>query len=152
MRTPAGRIYALGLRDEILLLFEIKESPHRLSLAFSLGIFIGMSPFLGLHTVLGVLIAYAFRLNKLATLVGVYVTNPWTIVPIYTFGTWIGAKCLGMNRILPDIDWKHLTFSLLLNDLRPLLMPFVVGSFLTAALSALIGYCIVLRVAKRKNG
>jgi uncharacterized protein len=142
----------LGLRHEILLLFEIRESPHRLSLAFALGIFIGMSPLLGLHTVLGVLTAYAFRLNKLATLVGVYVTNPWTIVPIYTFGTWIGARCLGMNRILPDIDWKHLTFSLLLNDLRPLLMPFVVGSFLTGAISALIGYCIVLRVAKRRNG
>jgi hypothetical protein len=142
----------LGLRDEIRLLFEIKESPHRLSLAFALGIFIGMSPLLGIHTVLGVLIAYAFRLNKLATLVGVYVTNPWTVVPIYTFGTWIGAKCLGMNHILPDIDWKHLTFSLLLSDLRPLLMPFVVGSFLIGAVSSLVGYCIVLNVAKRRNG
>ena len=142
----------MGLRDELRLLFEIKESPHRLSLAFALGIFIGMSPLLGLHTVLGVLIAYAFRLNKLATLVGVYVTNPWTVVPIYTFGTWVGAKCLGMNRILPDIDWNHLTFSLLLNDLRPLLMPFVVGTFLTGTVSALIGYCVVLRIAKRRNG
>jgi len=31
-----------------------------------------------------ILVAWICRLNKFVTLVGVYVTNPWTIVPIYT--------------------------------------------------------------------
>jgi uncharacterized protein (DUF2062 family) len=53
-----------------------------------MGVFIGMSPLLGIHTVLGLFAASVLRLNRLITLVGVYVTNPWTIVPIYSFGTW----------------------------------------------------------------
>lgn len=142
----------MALRDKILILFSIRDTPHRISLAFSLGVFIGMSPFLGIHTVLGILVALVFRLNKLATLAGVYITNPWTIVPIYTFSTWIGAKCLGVNRILPDIDWKNISVVGLCNDFKPLLMPFVVGTFLIGALSSVVSYIVIFRIAGRRNG
>jgi uncharacterized protein (DUF2062 family) len=142
----------LALGDRLKLLFSIKDTPHRLALAFALGVFIGMSPLLGVHTVMGILIAWIFRLNRIATIVGVYVTNPWTIVPIYTFSTWVGAKCLGMNRILPDVDWSHMTFSLLLGDLRPLLKPFVTGTLLIGAISSVLGYIIIFRIAKRTDG
>lgn len=111
-----------------------------------------MSPLFGIHTVLGILAAWVFRLNKLATLVGVYVTNPCTIVPIYTFGTWVGAKCLGIKRLLPDIDWRHITCTALLNDFRPLLMPFVVGTFLVGAVSSILAYFFIFLITKRRNG
>jgi len=142
----------LALKERFTLLFRIKDTPHRISLAFSLGVFIGMSPLLGIHTVLGILVASFFRLNRLATIVGVYVTNPWTIVPIYTFSTWVGAKCLGMNRIIPDVDWHHLTVHALLNDLSPLLLPFVAGSFLIGAISSVMSYLIMIRIVKKTNG
>jgi uncharacterized protein (DUF2062 family) len=121
-------------------------------MAFASGVFIGMSPFLGVHTVLGILVAYIFRLNKLATIVGVYITNPWTIIPIYTFSTWVGAKCLGLKDIMPDINWKHITFSKLLNELSPLLMPFIIGTLLVGVISSVISYVIIYRVVKQRNG
>jgi uncharacterized protein (DUF2062 family) len=141
----------LALIDKLRLILYVKDSPHRISMAFAVGIFIGMSPLFGIHTVLGIIVAYLFRLNRLVTIAGVYVTNPWTIIPIYTFSTWVGAKCLGINKILPHIDWKNLTLSALMNDFSPLLMPFIVGTVLMSVLSSIISYIIVYHLAKKKN-
>ncbi len=107
----------MALRDKIQLVFSVKDTPHRISIAFALGIFIGMSPLFGIHTLLGLAAAHILRLNRLVTIVGVYVTNPWTIIPIYTFSTWVGAKCLRIEKILPAIDWGHINLSTLIKDL-----------------------------------
>jgi uncharacterized protein (DUF2062 family) len=141
----------LALGDKIKLILEVKDTPHRISMAFAVGIFIGMSPLFGIHTLLGLLVAYVFRLNKLTTIVGVYITNPWTIIPIYTFSTWVGARCLGVNKILPDIDWRHVTFSALMNDFSPLLMPFIVGTVIISVLSSGISYIVIYHLVKKRN-
>jgi len=141
----------LALKDKIQLILRVKDTPQRTSIAFALGIFIGMSPLFGIHTLLGLAVAYLFRLNKLVTIVGVYVTNPWTIIPIYTFSTWVGAKLLGINKILPDIDWSNITFSSVIKDLDPLLMPFIVGTLLIGVLSSVVSYIIIYRLLKRRN-
>jgi hypothetical protein len=141
----------LALRDKLRLLLVVKDTPHRISVAFAVGIFIGISPLFGIHTILGILVAHLFKLNRFVTIIGVYVTNPWTIIPIYTFCTWVGAKCLGIQKILPDIDWGHITFSTLLKDLGPLLMPFLVGTVLIAILASVVSYAIIYKVLKRRN-
>ena len=116
--------------------------------AFAIGVFIGMSPLLGIHTVLGLLAAWLFRLNRLITLVGVYVTNPWTIVPIYSFGTWLGAKIMGMHKIIPVIDWTQITFLGFLKEFRPLLLPFLIGEFRAWCRSAILSYLIIYKATK----
>ncbi len=142
----------MALREKLKLILSIKETPHRLSLAFSVGVFIGMSPLLGLHTILGIVVACVFRLNRFVTLVGVYVTNPWTIIPIYTFSTWVGALCLGVKHVLPDTDWRHMTLSKLMNELSPLLMPFIVGTVLISTVASVVSYFVVYHMIKRKDG
>lgn len=141
----------MAIRDKLGLLLSVRDTPHRIAMAFAVGVFVGMSPLFGIHTLLGILIAWVFRLNKLATIVGVYITNPWTIVPIYTFSTWVGAKCLGIKRILPEVDWRHITITGLLNDLGPLLMPFVVGTILIGTVTSILSYIIIYRVANRRS-
>ena len=120
--------------------------------AFAIGVFIGMSPLLGIHTVLGLLAAWLFRLNRLVTLVGVYVTNPWTIMPIYSFGTWFGAKIIGMDNIVPEIDWSHLTLLGFLKEFRPLLLPFVIGNTAIGTISAVLSYFLIYKAAKNYRG
>lgn len=117
--------------------------------AFAVGVFIGMSPLLGLHTILGIATAWIFRLNKIVTFTGVFVTNPWTIVPIYTFSTWLGVKCLGIKKITPDIDWSNITLNYFINEFKPLLMPFVVGTSLVGLISAVISYFIIYYAVKK---
>jgi len=133
----------LALRDKLSAVFSVKDSPQKIAVSFAIGIFLGMSPLLGLHTVLGIAAAWIFRLNKFVTIVGVYITNPWTIVPIYTFATWFGAKLLGIDKIIPDINWNDISFSYLMNEMRHLLLPFVVGTTLVGILSSIAGYIII---------
>ena len=130
----------------------INESPRKMATAFAIGIFIGMSPLLGLHTVLGLLAAWLLRLNRLITLVGVFVTNPWTIVPIYSFGTWIGAKIMGMHKVIPVIDWTEITILGFLKEFRPLLLPFIIGSTATGLVSAAVGYFVLYSAVKKYRG
>jgi len=141
----------LPFRTKLRQIFSIRESPGRIAGAFALGVFIGMSPLLGIHTVLGIAFAWILKLNRLVTLVGVYVTNPWTIVPIYTFGTWLGARMLGIDHILPEINWAHVSFSELLRDFRPLLMPFLVGNTVLGLVSALVSYAVIFKAVKKEH-
>jgi uncharacterized protein len=56
-------------------LLHIQDTPERTAAAFAVGVFFGFSPFLGLHTVLGVVFAFLFNLNRVAVLLGV--SRPW---------------------------------------------------------------------------
>ncbi len=142
----------MKFKERLRSILGVRDTPRRTAMAFSTGVFIGMSPLLGLHTVLALLVAWLFRLNKLAAITGVYVTNPWSIVPIYTFSTWVGTLVLGMDRVLPEIDWNHMTVGKLFNELSHLLLPFVIGTTLVAAVSAVLAYFVVFRALKRERG
>ena len=142
----------MQIRDRLRQILTIKEPPGRIALAFAIGVFIGMSPLLGVHTILGIIVAWIFRLNKFVTIVGVFITNPWTIVPIYTFGTWVGAKLLGVHWMMPDIDWAHLSMNDLIHSFGPLLMPFVVGSTILGVISGGLSYILVYRMVRKNRG
>jgi len=140
------------LKEKLRQILSIKDSPHRIALAFAAGVFIGMSPLLGVHTLLGIAVAWQLKLNKFVTLVGVYVTNPWTIVPIYTFGTWVGLKLLGIENVAPSVDWSHVTLITLWEEFRGLLLPFVVGSTFVGCLASVAGYVVIYKAVKRNRG
>lgn len=145
-------ISILQFRDRLRQILIIKESPRRIAIAFAIGVFIGMSPLLGIHTVLGLAVAWIFRLNRFVTLAGVFVTNPWTIVPIYTFSTWVGAKIMGINDIIPDIDWANISLQVLMNEFRPLILPFITGTFVIGTISAAVSYILIEKAVKAARG
>lgn len=133
----------MALRDKLRQVISASDAPKKIAVSFAVGVFIGMSPILGLHTVLGLLLAWLLRLNKFVTIVGVYITNPWTIVPIYTFATWAGARILGINCRIPLISWNDMTLISLMKDLKPFLLPFFFGTTVVGLVSALAGYFVV---------
>ena len=45
-------------------LLALDDTPERIALAFAVGVFLAFSPLLGLHTVLGLAIAFLFGLNR----------------------------------------------------------------------------------------
>ena len=84
-------------------LLAIDDPPERTALAFSIGIFIAFSPFLGLHTLLATAIAFLFRFNKIAIYTGTFVNNPFlTLVPIIIASYAVGAFILGEPLRIPD--------------------------------------------------
>lgn len=133
----------MAFRDKFRQLFYVKDTPHRIALTFALGVFIGISPFLGIHTIGAFFLAWLLGLNKFIAITGVYVTNPWTIVPIYSFGLWLGAKLIGMRQILPEIDWPSITFINFIEKLKHLILPFFVGTITLGIVSAVASYFVV---------
>src|SRR5262250_1707095 len=84
-------------------LLAIDDPPERTALAFSIGIFIAFSPFLGLHTILATVIAFAFRFNKVAIYTGTFINNPFlTLVPIIIASYAVGAFILGQPLAIPE--------------------------------------------------
>lgn len=133
----------MALRDKLRQVISASDAPKKIAVSFAVGVFIGMSPVLGLHTVLGLFLAWLLRLNKFVTIIGVYITNPWTIVPIYTFSTWAGARMLGTDCRIPEISWGDMTLFSLMKDLKPFLLPFFFGTTFVGLISALAGYFVV---------
>src|SRR3982751_336029 len=84
-------------------LLHIHDTPERTAAAFALGVFIGFSPFLGLHTVIGIVLAFLLSLNRVAVLLGVYSNLPWIIAGYYAFTTMVGAA-ITKTRIPPGFS------------------------------------------------
>src|ERR1043165_488629 len=84
-------------------LLAIDDPPERTALAFSIGVFIAFSPFLGLHTIIATVIAFLFRFNKVALYPAPFGTNPFfTLIPI-TIGSYaVGAFLPGRPLRIPD--------------------------------------------------
>lgn len=139
----------MGPRERLRSLFSIRESPHKIAASFAVGTFIGISPLFGVHTLLGIVFCYALRLNMIATMTGVYITNPWTMIPIYTFTTWVGTKLMGIEFIRSDLNFSGLTWGNVFSELKHLVKPFFLGSFLIAFIASLILYFLIHRVAKK---
>src|SRR5688572_24224613 len=129
-------------------LLHTHDTPQRTASAYALGVFFGFSPFLGLHTVLGLIFAFALSLNRVAVLLGVYSNLPWILVPYYTLTTWLGATILRtelppgvLERLgegLENRSWTEFWSAAV--ALKPVLWAYTLGSLIGAVLLALIAY------------
>jgi uncharacterized protein (DUF2062 family) len=135
-------------------LLHVGDTPHRTALAFGIGVLIAFSPFLGVHFGIALLVAFLFRLNRVAILVGTYINNPWTLAPMYLAGTSLGCLLLGVSSDgLDAIDWDlsgTAFFEGLLVTLRPYLWPFVIGNTVLGAACGFAGYVLLRRFLERR--
>lgn len=87
----------------------LKGDPHTLARGVAIGLFIGVTPTLPLHTILILLFAYILRGNTIASLISAtLVSNPLTFAPQYYFswriGNWITPGDLSWDRIKGILD------------------------------------------------
>lgn len=143
------------LRSTLLLLLRVEDTPHRVALAFGIGVWIAFSPLLGIHTGMALGIAFLFRLNRVAMLFGAYLNNPWTLAPMYMAGTALGCFLLDVPTSgLSGMDWSlhgRAFYQALIQNLRPYLWPYVLGNTLLGVLGALIGYGALRLVLERRG-
>jgi len=128
------------LRDRLHALIKLDDPPHKLALAFALGVFVACSPIIGLHVITCLALGWIFRLNKLVILTASFINNPWTVVPLYGFCIWLGIKITGENRAVPRIAWDQLSLAKSYIVLKPYLWSYVAGTLIVGAVSAVISY------------
>jgi uncharacterized protein (DUF2062 family) len=139
-------------------LLAIDDPPERTALAFSIGIFIAFSPFLGLHTIMATVIAFAFRFNKVAIYTGTFINNPFlTLVPIIIGSYAVGAFILGRPLNIPDegvelLKDPHLLsgeyYSRLFVQSWSIVWPFAVGGTVLSVVCSVIAYPLTLRALR----
>ena len=135
-------------------LLHIQDTPERTAAAFALGVFFGFSPWLGLHTLLAVVVAFLLNMNRVAVLLGVYSNLPWFLAPYYAVATMLGAEITGRR---PPPDFRNSLGALfdlsafhgqfwhqLVVLLRPFAVPYVVGSTIGSILLSTAAYHLAL--------
>jgi len=104
----------------------IPGTPGSIAFGFALGVGVAMTPFVGLHLAIAVLIAWILRASVLAAAIGTLAANPWTI-PLIIIGIYkLGALMLGegSHHHLP----RHVSFFYIVHHPLQVLLPMMLGS------------------------
>jgi uncharacterized protein (DUF2062 family) len=110
---------------------------------------------------LAILLAFLLNLNRVAVLLGVYSNLPWIMGPYYAIATMVGAQITRRRiprgfrtqlRTLFDLSMLHGEFwDRLSTVMKPLAIPYVVGSTLGALLLAAAAYQVALAFVKSRR-
>ncbi|TWT58761.1 hypothetical protein KOR42_21470 [Thalassoglobus neptunius] len=134
----------------------LRDTPHSIALGTAIGIFIGLTPTFGIQMILVIALAFLtrklFRFNRFAALVAVYVSNPFTMLPIFWFNYRVGALFIHSQLTWDEFakvfkyngmrEWWH-SF---LNAFHLIGSPLIVGSLIVASVFALPTYPLMKRL------
>ncbi len=142
------RLVTRGLLRPIRRLARAHSSAPRLAAAVALGVFVGSSPFYGLHAVIGLALGKLLRLNLLAVVAGTNISVPF-VAPFLVFGSVQSG-----HRLLYG-EWLSLDVaSLSLEVARRTFGAWLLGSALVgAALGVFAGgltYAIVRKIREKR--
>ena len=128
-----------------------EQTPERVAAAVALGVGVGLSPFIGFHFILAIVLAFLFRLNKLDTVLGSFAGNPWTLPPLYALGFRLGRWVLGYSpAAVPALRWHrilHADFWVAFRgpSVGPRLASFLIGTTVLAVVAGVATYADVPR-------
>lgn len=124
----------------------LDNHPRHIATGFAIGVFIGITPFIGLHTLMAVMAAFTFRLNKLTTITGAWANTPFTTPPVliasYKLGAWLlGETARPFN--ITTLEWHYL------KDFAGALL---LGSAVIGLAAAILGYGLCYWLVVRYKG
>lgn len=154
-----------GLRDYARIVVHQRKAPDAIALGVCIGLFAGLSPLYGLQIIVAFLLALLLRGSKIAAILSVWVTNPLTMVPVYSFTYWVGSCLLSspvrgkyfrefIRYCIRHLRWESLeearaVVSEALRLGRDILPPLFVGGLAVAAVSSLAVYPLTKRIVRR---
>lgn len=142
-------------------LLEHQGTPHSVALGFAVGMFVALTPTVGVQMILGAAIAQLLRANRLLPVALAWITNPFTIVPIYYFNYRVGQVFMGgdsekgrqfiesLSKVsLLDFDHFISTMGAMLSKFGGIALVLWVGSLIVASVAAAISYPVVRRIVE----
>jgi len=82
----------------------VDDTPHRIALGVAIGMFVTWTPTIGFQMALVVALSWLIGGNKLVGVPFVWISNPFTLFPIY-------APSYALGRYLLGGDWPDVNFS-----------------------------------------
>ena len=150
----------LRLRPLLRLIKGFRGAPEAIAGGFSLGLFLALTPTVGVQIVVAVFLATLFKLSRPAALISVMITNPLTVPPIFTFNYWVGSlffdgpsvrevygyfiKIAGQMARLNfwEVGAQLKVFA---QTGQEMLLPLIFGSLVVAVISSLLSYILLVR-------
>ena len=83
----------------VLRVLHANDPPHVLALGFAIGVFVAMTPTIGVQMVSAAAIAAAFRANKILSMAAVWISNPVTMVQIYYVNWRVGQYFIDTSLV-----------------------------------------------------
>lgn len=124
---------------------KIRGEPRQIALGLALGIMIGMTPFMGFHTVSALFLAAFWKWNKIAAVAGVFITNPFTAPFIYPVTYLVGNTILGLSSISSmDKALSVETFAHLIKTSPLIMVDLVVGGIIIGLPLSIATYWVAL--------
>jgi uncharacterized protein (DUF2062 family) len=132
------------LRLWYLRLLRLKGQPEQVAGGVAIGVFVGMTPTVPLHTVLAVLIAYLLGKSKLAAAMGVWVSNPLVLPFIYLLDYKLGRMIT--RTASPSLAISDFSIHRLMELGWGISFPLIVGGFILGLICAIPSYFITKRL------
>jgi hypothetical protein len=133
-----------NLRLLYLRLLRLKGQPQEVAGGVAIGVFVGMTPTVPLHTVLAVLIALILKKSKLAAALGVWVANPFCLPFIYLLDYKVGQMVTGAEA--PSLAISNFSIANLVQLGWSISYPLLFGGAITGILCAIPSYFITKRL------
>lgn len=148
----------------------LPDSPERIARGLSVGVFAAFTPLFGLHFILALGLAKIFRGNLLSSLMGTFIGNPITFVPIAVASLRIGDFMLGrtLDREIDETvghqfinawldlwrnmravfnhnpqNWEHLA-----SFFDRVFLPYLIGGIIPGVVAGLIVYYLSVPVIR----
>jgi uncharacterized protein (DUF2062 family) len=132
----------------------LKGDPGAIAAGLAIGVFIGVTPTIPLHTILIITICFLFKKNMTAGYLGSWViSNPLTIPFFYVFEYRLGKCLLGNSYNRPIIN-DYSLFSIMQMG-RDVVVPLLTGGIIIAPFFAapayFIAYKLILSVREKRH-
>lgn len=137
-------------------LLHVDDPPEKLARGVAVGMFCGIMPVVGFQSALVLFLAWLLKANKLIGLPLVWISNPFTFIPIYLPCYVLGAVLLG-HPIVDHEWWLELrnppagwwvSVSYYWTRLSEIAAPFWLGSTIGAVILSLLSYFIAFHTIR----
>ncbi|MCA9069683.1 MAG: DUF2062 domain-containing protein [Planctomycetaceae bacterium] len=134
----------------------INDTHHSKSLGAALGVFIAMTPTVGIQSLIVILVAAItypfFYFNRTTAFASIYISNPITMVPIYwvnyKVGTWFVKGTMDRSEFAKILEYESFTewWQTILQLFIKVGTPLMIGSFIVSTLCGVATYFLVRRL------
>jgi len=144
--------YLTKIPNPFSYLKELKGDPKKIALGFALGVFIGMTPFIGFQIFIAVFFASLLKWDKVAAGIGVFNTNPLTAPFLFGSAYVVGAYMLQLETTFSIASLSSLEglFGLFAEG-KMILLAITLGGVVVGIPLALIAYYTTFFAISRWN-
>lgn len=127
-------------------ILSLDDSAHSIAKGTAVGMFLGLTPTVGIQMILVMLVSLFVRFNRKAALITVYISNPFTMIPMYWANYKVGT--LFFSETVSREDFQNLltyhSFSQWLDAIHAVFievgLPLVFGSLIVATVGGIVTY------------